>query len=633
MMSLFKITNWRNLYLALSMTMWGFGIGYWAHIYFNLPLWAIAILSSGVGIITYFLPTWGLGIADAIASVFLFLYYPILPALYMPELAREVFMYGAVFSPVVVVATIVILIDTTAVWFIYASKDNWRLGFMASTATLTAFANPMLSAFMLLYATSTATPVIVLFLISLIMIVFLGTNPFGYMTPYQPSLSLAPILYVNAWVYILLLLVAVLLILRAFQMAEEKRDMKKAKYMYYASVILAVIAGAVLVDRYEWLALTSAPMLVLLLDNTSQIEFAYKQTALETYKEAKLPIGSFVDWDILKNEGEMILGYDDVKEDMKKTAEEFVKAMSKGMTWGHGILFTGPTGTGKTALGHYFAYLVREATERVKEEYKKKLVEYSEELKRKEAELESKETEVKNICKTTNKPDDIFPTTEECRKTLMEYFKIKAEYEEIKKKYKETEEAYNRVNIDFKAVRIEAKDLLSAFWGETQNRINELFAWATMNGGIIIMDEAERITWARTQYVSDDYTPKVASTLGDALDNPLVRNKPFLLIMTTNMPQLIDAMFKRPGRVFRVFNIGEMDDVRKDAVIKSFEERYGITLSPKERRELKELIVVGDDARFYFECRRNDSPHDRCMNYIKSVVETRKQTQQTPIVL
>lgn len=538
--------------MALSMAMWGFGIGYWAHIYFNLPLWAIPILSSGVGVITYFLPTWGLGISDAIASVFLFLYYPILPALYMPELAREVFMYGAVFTPVVIVATIVIQIDTTAVWLIYVSKDNWRLGFMASTATLTAFANPMLSAFMLLYAASTATPVIVLFLISLIMIVFLGTNPFGYMTPYQPSLSLAPILYVNAWVYILLLLVAVLLIIHAFQKAEEKRDIKEAKYMYYASVVLAVIAGAVLVDRYEWLALTSAPMLVLLLDNASQIELVYRQTALETYKEAKLPIGSFVDWDILKNEGEMILGYNDVKEDMRKTAEEFVRAMSKGRTWGHAVMFTGPPGTGKTALAHYFAYLV---------------------------------------------------------------------YEEGKK-----------VGIEFKAVRVEARDLLTAYWGETERRINELFAWASMNNGIIIMDEVERIAWARTQYVSDDFRPKVVATLGDALDNPLVRDKPFLLLMTTNLPQLIDAMFKRPGRVFRVFNIGEMDDVRKEAVIKSFEERYGITLTPKERRELKELIVVGDDARFYFECRHNDSPHERCMNYIKSVVETRKQTQQTPLV-
>jgi len=545
-------TSWRNLYLALSMAMWGFGIGYWAYTYFKWPLWVAPLLAGGVGAITYFLPTWGLGIADAIASVFLFLYYPILPALYVPELAREVFMYGALFSPVVVVATIVILIDTTAVWLIYASKDNWRLGFMASTATLTAFANPMLSAFMLLYTTSTATPVIVLFLISLIMIVFLGTNPFGYMTPYQPSLSLAPILYVNAWVYILLLFVAVLLTIHTFQMAEEKRDVKKAKYMYYASVVLAVAAGAVLVDRYEWLALTSAPMLVLLLDNASQVEVAYRQTALETYKEAKLPIGSFVDWDVLRNEGEMILGYDDIKDDMRKTAEEFVRAMSKGRTWGHAVMFTGPPGTGKTALAHYFAYLV---------------------------------------------------------------------YEEGRK-----------VGIEFKAVRVEARDLLTAYWGETERRINELFAWASMNNGIVIMDEVERITWARAQYVSDDYTPKVVATLGDALDNPLVRDKPFLLLMTTNMPQLIDAMFKRPGRVFRVFYIDVMSDTRKNAIITAFEQRYGITLTQEEREELKRLIMVGDDVRFYFECRLNEGSHERCIDYIRSIAEMRKQTQQTPLV-
>ena len=552
MMSLFKITNWRNLYLALSMLMWSFGIGYWAHIYFKWPLWITPLLAGSVGVITYFLPTWGLGISDAIASIFVFIYYPVLPAMYIPAIAHEVTKYYYL-SSIAVIATAVIVIDTAALLFIYADKYNWRLSLIASTASLSAFVNPMLSALMLLYASTIASPAIVALLIVIILIAFIGVYPFGYLTPYQPGWTLTPILYVNAWVYVLLLLVALILILRTFQMAEEKRDIKKAKYMYYASVVLSVAAGAVLVDRYEWLALTSAPMLMLSLDNVSQIELVYRQTALETYKEAKLPIGSFVDWDILRNEGEMILGYDDVKEDMRKTAEEFVRAMSKGRTWGHAVLFTGPPGTGKTALAHHFAYLV---------------------------------------------------------------------YEEGRK-----------VGIEFKAVRVEAKDLLTAYWGETERRINELFAWASMNNGIIIMDEVERIAWARTQYVSDDYTPKVVATLGDALDNPLVRGKPFLLLMTTNMPQLIDAMFKRPGRVFRVFHIGEMDDVRKEAVIRAFEERYGITLTPKERRELKELIIVGDDARFYFECRRNDSPHDRCMNYIKSVVETRKQTQQTPIVL
>jgi len=545
---------WRSLYLALSITMWGFGIGYWAYVYFKWPLWVVPLLAGGVGAITYFLPTWGLGIADAIASVFVFIYYPVLPAIYIPAIAQEISSYStnSFITNAAMAATVVILIDIVALLFIYADKYNWRLGLVASTASLSAFVNPMLSALVLLYASTVASPAIVAFLVVIILIAFLGTYPFGYLTPYQPGWTPAPVLYANAWVYVLLLLIALVLTLHAFQMAEEKRDIKKAKYMYYASVVLAVIAGAVLVDRYEWLALTSAPMLVLLLDNASQIEVTYKQTALETYKEVKLPIGAFVDWDVLKNEGEMILGYDDIKEDMRKTAEEFVRAMSKGRTWGHAVLFTGPPGTGKTALAHYFAYLV---------------------------------------------------------------------YEEGKK-----------VGIEFKAVRVEARNLLTAYWGETERRINELFAWASMNNGIIIMDEAERITWSRTQYVSDDYTPKVASTLGDALDNPLVRNKPFLLLMSTNMPQLIDAMFKRPGRVFRVFNIGEMDDVRKEAVIRAFEERYGITLSPKERRELKELIIVGDDARFYFECRLNEGSHERCMNYIKSVVETRKQTQQTPLV-
>jgi signal transduction histidine kinase len=625
---------WRSLYLALSITMWGFGIGYWAYVYFKWPLWVVPLLAGGVGAITYFLPTWGLGIADAIASVFVFIYYPVLPAIYIPAIAQEISSYStnSFITNAAMAATVVILIDTVALLFIYADKYNWRLGLVASTASLSAFVNPMLSALVLLYASTVASPAIVAFLVVIIVIAFLGTYPFGYLTPYQPGWTSAPVLYANAWVYVLLLLIAVVLILHAFQMAEEKRDIKKAKYMYYASVVLAVIAGAVLVDRYEWLALTSAPMLVLLLDNASQIEVTYKQTALETYKEVKLPIGSFVDWDILRNEGEMILGYDDIKKNLRRTAEDFVRAISKGRTWGHAIMFSGPPGTGKTALGHYFAYLVREATERVKEEYRKKLAEYSEELKRKEAELESKEAEVKDKCKTTNKPDQVFPVTEECRKTLEEYFKIKSEYEEIEKKYKETEEAYNRVNVDLKAVRVEAKDLLTAYWGETEKMINNLINWAAVNGGIIIIDEIERFLWKRGQYVSDDYTPKVTATFLDAMDNPLVRDKLFIVIMTTNMPQLVDDATKRPGRVFKVVNIDVMSDARKNAIIAAFEQKYGITLTQEEREELKRLVIVGDDVRFYFECRRNEGSHEWCMDYVKSIAEIRKQTQQTQIV-
>ncbi len=138
--------------------------------------------------------------------------------------------------------------------------------------------------------------------------------------------------------------------------------------------------------------------------------------------------------------------------------------------------------------------------------------------------------------------------------------------------------------------------------------------------------------WRRTQFVSDDYTPKVVSTLGDALDNPLVRDKPFLFIITTNLPAMLDEMFKRPGRVFRVFYIPPLDVERKRTVIRQFEDRYGIRLGNEEKSELEKYVEVGDDVRFYFECRAINNDHTHCLNYVKSVIETRKQTQQTPII-
>jgi len=174
--------------------------------------------------------------------------------------------------------------------------------------------------------------------------------------------------------------------------------------------------------------------------------------------------------------------------------------------------------------------------------------------------------------------------------------------------------------------------LLTAYWGETEKMINNLINWAAVNGGIIIIDEIERFLWKRGQYVSDDYTPKVTATFLDAMDNPLVRDKLFIVIMTTNMPQLVDDATKRPGRVFKVVNIDVMSDARKNAIIAAFEQKYGITLTQEEREELKRLVIVGDDVRFYFECRRNEGSHEWCMDYVKSIAEIRKQTQQTPMV-
>ncbi len=99
-------------------------------------------------------------------------------------------------------------------------------------------------------------------------------------------------------------------------------------------------------------------------------------------------------------------------------------------------------------------------------------------------------------------------------------------------------------------------ELLSKYYGESENRLAELFKAARDHApSVIIIDELDSIGKARTRYVSDDVTPRLLNIILSEMDGITKRNENVLIIGTTNQPDLLDPALLRPGRFDRVIYV------------------------------------------------------------------------------
>ncbi len=99
-------------------------------------------------------------------------------------------------------------------------------------------------------------------------------------------------------------------------------------------------------------------------------------------------------------------------------------------------------------------------------------------------------------------------------------------------------------------------ELLSKYYGESENRLTELFKAARNYApSVIIIDEFDAIGKARTRYVSDDVTPRLLNILLSEMDGITKSNENILVIGTTNQPDLLDPALLRPGRFDKVIYV------------------------------------------------------------------------------
>jgi transitional endoplasmic reticulum ATPase len=115
----------------------------------------------------------------------------------------------------------------------------------------------------------------------------------------------------------------------------------------------------------------------------------------------------------------------------------------------------------------------------------------------------------------------------------------------------------NETNANFYS--ISGPEIMSKFYGESEERLREVFKQAEENApSIILIDEIDSIAPKREE-VSGDVEKRVVSQLLTLMDGLQSRGK-LVVIGATNRPNAIDPALRRPGRFDREIDIGIPDE-------------------------------------------------------------------------
>jgi transitional endoplasmic reticulum ATPase len=115
----------------------------------------------------------------------------------------------------------------------------------------------------------------------------------------------------------------------------------------------------------------------------------------------------------------------------------------------------------------------------------------------------------------------------------------------------------NETNANFYSIG--GPEIMSKFYGESEERLRETFKQAQKNSpSIIFIDEIDSIAPKREE-VSGDVEKRVVSQLLSLMDGIEARGK-LVVIGATNRPNAIDPALRRPGRFDREIEIGIPDE-------------------------------------------------------------------------
>jgi transitional endoplasmic reticulum ATPase len=115
----------------------------------------------------------------------------------------------------------------------------------------------------------------------------------------------------------------------------------------------------------------------------------------------------------------------------------------------------------------------------------------------------------------------------------------------------------NETNANFYSIG--GPEIMSKFYGESEERLREVFKEAEQNApSIIFIDEIDSIAPKREE-VSGDVEKRVVSQLLTLMDGIASRGK-LVVIGATNRPNAIDPALRRPGRFDREIEIGIPDE-------------------------------------------------------------------------
>ncbi|KUH33692.1 AAA family ATPase, partial [Thermococcus celericrescens] len=148
----------------------------------------------------------------------------------------------------------------------------------------------------------------------------------------------------------------------------------------------------------------------------------------------------------------------------------------------------------------------------------------------------------------------------------------------------------NEANAHF--IAINGPEVMSKFYGESEERLREIFKEAEENApSIIFIDEIDAIAPKREEVVGE-VEKRVVSQLLTLMDGLKGRGK-VIVIAATNRPDALDPALRRPGRFDREIEVGVPDKKGRKEILQIH--TRGMPLEPDYDREtvlkvLKELL-------------------------------------------
>ena len=108
-------------------------------------------------------------------------------------------------------------------------------------------------------------------------------------------------------------------------------------------------------------------------------------------------------------------------------------------------------------------------------------------------------------------------------------------------------------------ISIKCSDLMSKWYGESENRVADLLKTARERAPcILFMDEIDAVAKRRDMYTADDVTPRLLSILLGEMDG-IDKSAGVIVIGSTNKPDLIDPALMRPGRLDKIIYVPPPD--------------------------------------------------------------------------
>ncbi len=122
--------------------------------------------------------------------------------------------------------------------------------------------------------------------------------------------------------------------------------------------------------------------------------------------------------------------------------------------------------------------------------------------------------------------------------------------------------------LDVEMIGVKCSDVMSKWYGESENLLNTLFQAAKEKRPcILFLDEIDAIAKRRDFYSADDVTPRLLSIMLSEMDG-MDEASGIIIIGATNKPELIDPALMRPGRFDKIIYVPPPDHVSRLEILK-----------------------------------------------------------------